>query len=528
MKNHITFATYRISEVSDELFKQCSILFSENYGTYSNYVSTPNKKPGDRVTMSRDFMKRYFGSIPDCRVVCAFDGSLLVGHAFYLRKNYAQIGTMTWVLQLVVKTDYRLQKIGQKLLHSIWGFSNDIAWGLATANPYTVRTLEAVTFRRVNPKTIQKHLKQIQCMTDDIWFAKDAEITVNSETSLIKTKFAIDHSDNKYDETWLLGDLPPLYEWLAFTFKSQDIDSKLFSKNYPDLVKFSEERLREAYSRMEMKNQSWTYGTSSEVDFISEKCKLSGSPCKIIDFGCGIGRHSIEFAARGHMVCGIDFSKTHLTSARKSANDKGLNIQFIEHDCRDIRFFKSKPYFEQFDVALCLYDVVGSFPNEDDNEAIIKSAYSSLRPGGYFVISVMNFELTESRAKHRCKALEDDPKTLLNLKPSNIMQKTGNVFDPDYYAVDTSTHMVYRKEQFLDDGFISAEYVIRDIRYYKREIVSLLQENHFDVLESSFVSAGKWYNPIQNGKKDKAKEILVICKKECPSSKISSFFRRLL
>ena len=40
-------------------------------------------------------------------LVCARVNGVIVGQAFYLRKYYAKHGTMTWVLQLVVKDDYR-------------------------------------------------------------------------------------------------------------------------------------------------------------------------------------------------------------------------------------------------------------------------------------------------------------------------------------------------------------------------------------------------------------------------------------
>ena len=516
MDNTISFKTFHVVDVSDELFDQCAKLYSENYGVYSDKVAISGKQQGDPVTMGKSFMKKHYGETPECNLVVAYKGDALVGQAFYLRKNYTRIGTMTWVLQLVVKKEYRNKKIGQRLRHSIWGFSNDVAWGLATANPYTVRTLEAATFRRVTPKMVNKHLDKIKTIANDIWFAKDAELIVNEEHSFIDTSFPVNHSENKITEPWLLGELPEGQEWLAFTFKSQDVDPDIFEANYPDLIEFSEERLNDAYSRMKMSDQAWAAGTPSEVDFIVEKCGLEKDD-RILDIGCGIGRHSLELSRRGYGVRGLDYSERHLRYAEKIACEENLSVKFTQQDCRDEEFFKKEEIFEKYDVAICLYDVVGSFPEDDKNTAIIRNAYNALKNGGCFVLSVMNYELTANCAKYKIKNIQKDPKIFLNLKPSDIMQKSGNVFDPEYYLVEEDTHVIFRKEQFSDDGNIPAEYVIRDRRYKKDEIKEIVQKVGFEILEEQFLSAGRWNKPYTKGTDLKAKEILLICKKKCPA-----------
>lgn len=513
MDNTISFKTFHIVDVSDELFDQCAKLYSENYGVYSNKVAISGKQQGDPVTMGKSFMKKHYGEIPGCNLVVAYKGSVLVGQAFYLRKSYTRIGTMTWVLQLVVKKEYRSKKIGQRLLHSIWGFSNDVAWGLATANPYTVRTLESATFRRVIPKMVNKHLDKIKTIANDIWFAKEAKLTVDEGHSFIDTSFPVDHSENKITEPWLLGKLPDGQEWLAFTFKSQDVDPEIFKNNYPDLIEFSEERLNDAYSRMKMPVQAWAAGTSNEVDFIVKKCELQKGD-RILDIGCGIGRHSLELSRRGYEVQGLDYSERHLRYAEKAAREENLSVNFKQQDCRDEDFFRKEEIFEKYDVAICLYDVIGSFPENNENAAIIRNAYNALKNGGIFVLSVMNYELTVNCAKYKIKNIQEDPKVFLNLKPSDIMQKSGNVFDPEYYLVEEDTHVIFRKEQFSDDGNIPAEYVIRDRRYTKDEIKEIVQKVGFEILEEQFVSAGNWDKPYIKGTDLKAKEILLVCKKK--------------
>jgi len=42
-----------------------------------------------------------------------------------------------------------------------------------------------------------------------------------------------------------------------------------------------------------------------------------GRISRILDLGCGTGRHAIEFARRGFDVTGVDFSEAMLTRARE-------------------------------------------------------------------------------------------------------------------------------------------------------------------------------------------------------------------
>ena len=52
-------------------------------------------------------------------------------------------------------------------------------------------------------------------------------------------------------------------------------------------------------------NEIFTQGTIGECDFIEIEIK-SNKNLKILDIGCGTGRHSIELTKRGYQVTGID------------------------------------------------------------------------------------------------------------------------------------------------------------------------------------------------------------------------------
>lgn len=512
--NEVSFSTKDFKELTDEELEACANLFSNHYGTFAsagipkdNYASG---KEGKQIRFSsRKYKEDYWDD--NYYISMAHYKEQLIAHAIYFRKQIAGEGYMSWIVQLVVHGEYTNCGIASRLLHSAWGFSSDVAWGLATSNPLTVKTLESATFRSATPKMMEKHRDKIEKIARYIPFAKDAKITITDDTAIIDTGFYVSHDkleENKknYKSEWKLGDLPEGHEWLAFTFKSQEIDltNENNKKNFDKMIEFHEVILNEAYSRMKMEKQPWTKGTVSEIEYILSQAELNKDSI-IADFGCGIGRHIIELATRGYTnLYGFDFSESNILKAKE------MNLDFINFEAAD-----SRNHFleEKADLILCLYDVIGSYHNDSDNMSILKNIYNNLSAGGTAVISVMNMELTRNMAKHKVKDIRKEPKAIFNLKASGIMQRTGNIFDPEHYLIDEKTNLVYRKEEFSGDGKLSAEYVIRDRRYEMKEIKRMAQECGFVVVESRYVQAGKFDIALKKGTDKKAKEILLVLKR---------------
>lgn len=130
--------------------------------------------------------------------------------------------------------------------------------------------------------------------------------------------------------------------------------------------------------------ESFTQGTVAEVDFIESEIGCDRSQ-KILDIGCGTGRHAIELARRGYSVTGLDLSDSQLERAREKAAEAGVKVTFLKRDARDFRFE------ELFDVAIMLCE--GAFPlMETDamNFQILKNAGQALKQGGIFIFSCLN------------------------------------------------------------------------------------------------------------------------------------------
>ncbi len=64
---------------------------------------------------------------------------------------------------------------------------------------------------------------------------------------------------------------------------------------------------------------------------------------------------------------------------------------------------------------------------------------------------------------------------------------------------------------FKGDGFLDSEDIIRDKRYTKAQIISLLEKQKFHVIEARYVRAGQFEKVLTSTDKN-AKEILVLSK----------------
>jgi 2-polyprenyl-3-methyl-5-hydroxy-6-metoxy-1,4-benzoquinol methylase len=120
--------------------------------------------------------------------------------------------------------------------------------------------------------------------------------------------------------------------------------------------------------------ESFTKGTVGECDFIEKEINYN-KELKIIDIGCGTGRHAIELAKRGYQITGVDLSDSQLRRAKEKAKAQNLEIDFQRQDARKL------PFSSTFDVALMLCE--GGFPlmeTDEMNFQILQNVSKALKP----------------------------------------------------------------------------------------------------------------------------------------------------
>lgn len=484
--------------MNDASVAEMATLYSEHYGVWG---AGSSGRDGQPIRMSVLMIRKFIG-YEDVYVASAFLGNDLIGYAVVVQEKLGQSGYVSWVTQFVVHKAHRKRDVGKRILFSAWGMSNHYAWGLLTANPFAVRALESATRRRCDPGLIREFFPKIlsMCSSKVGYVNQQTSLMLSADEAKANTEFYVDHASvpqmiiaaSSEDKPWRLGMLSAGWEWVAFTFRRQPQFS-LQHHEVETMLLASDEIVRTAYSRMPMEeSHPWEKYTAYECDFIAQAIGITDD-VRLLDFGCGSGRHLKEFANYDVDCTGVDYVLNR--------NKQEMNFRFVGADCRSVNLK------ERFDVAICLYDVVGSYADESSNRAILLNLRRHLKQGSMMLLSVMNLEYTRKIAKHTFR-LKENPDRLLDLPPSNIMEKSGDVFNPDYFLLDVDTGVVYRKEQFSGGGDLPAEMIVRDRRFLMREIKELCGSADFKVIWSRSVRAGKWTTDCGSD----GKELLLLCR----------------
>jgi SAM-dependent methyltransferase len=140
------------------------------------------------------------------------------------------------------------------------------------------------------------------------------------------------------------------------------------------------EHLGSAYLRY-----SFTKGTRQEVDHLMGALALRPGQ-RVLDVGCGPGRHAYEFAARGVHVHGVDISQRFVDLASAGAP---AGATFERLDARALSTVDR--FVGAFDAVVCLCQgAFGLMTADGDDEVVLAGMARALRPGGRLALSAFN------------------------------------------------------------------------------------------------------------------------------------------
>jgi SAM-dependent methyltransferase len=165
--------------------------------------------------------------------------------------------------------------------------------------------------------------------------------------------------------------------------------------------------------------------TQSEAEFVIDTMNLAPG-AQVLDLGCGYGRHAMELAARGYHVVGLDLSPPLLVRGGEEAHRRGLTINFVCGDMRELDFEN------QFDGAYCLFSTFGYFDDET-NKKTLQNVARALKPHGKVLVEILNRDYVIQDLPTRvwwegdgCVVLEE---VELNYFSSRIQVNRSVVFD---------------------------------------------------------------------------------------------------
>ena len=106
----------------------------------------------------------------------------------------------------------------------------------------------------------------------------------------------------------------------------------------------------------------------------------------ILDLCCGHGRHAIPLAQQGYKVTGQDLSEVFLREAEKEALAKGVHVDWLHGDMRNI------PFEDEFDAVINIFTSFGYLENQDEDQQVLQQVCKALKPGGLFLLEILHRE----------------------------------------------------------------------------------------------------------------------------------------
>lgn len=113
---------------------------------------------------------------------------------------------------------------------------------------------------------------------------------------------------------------------------------------------------------------------------------LKAPPGRVLDLGCGTGRHLAQFAAKGFEMTGVDLSDHMLALARRKLAAARASATLIHGDITRL----GELGLGHFDYVLCMFSTLGMIYGAENRLSFLRGVREHLKPGGLFACHVHN------------------------------------------------------------------------------------------------------------------------------------------
>jgi SAM-dependent methyltransferase len=198
---------------------------------------------------------------------------------------------------------------------------------------------------------------------------------------------------------------------------------------------------------------------------------------RVLDVGCGAGRHLVPLARSGARVVGVDLSATLLREATRARQAAGGGWNLVRGDMRALPFRDGS-----FDVATSFFTSFGYFGETEDRLALGEAA-RILEPGGRHVLDYLNRETVLAH-------------------PNRVGERTegGYVVHEDRRIVDGGRRVVKEIEIRDGSGKTAARYEERLMLYAPAEVRGFLSQAGLVLLREWGAYDGSPFDPARSAR----------------------------
>lgn len=234
-----------------------------------------------------------------------------------------------------------------------------------------------------------------------------------------------------------------------------------------------------------------------EIPFFRKQARQAGGP--VLEVACGTGRITLPIARDGVNVTGLDVSCPMLERARRKAATEGLNLEWIEQDCRVMNLTR------RFSLIFSATNAMQHLLDFESACAFLQSARDLLAPGGQLILDVFNPDFAKLARTSAARYLH---KTIAMSDGSSIRVEAAS----EYYADTQILH--------FDLFYLRGDQLIRTKRvnmrcYFPEELLALCRCNGLEIVNRF---GGYYEGPFSTAS---AKQILICQRAEkqpCKSS----------
>jgi SAM-dependent methyltransferase len=202
-----------------------------------------------------------------------------------------------------------------------------------------------------------------------------------------------------------------------------------------------------------------------DIPFYIKQAEKYGDP--VLELACGTGRVTIPMAEKGYDITGLDISEPMLELAKKKAEEKRVQVEWIKADCRN--FILNK----KFNLIIFPFNSIAHLHDLESINACFSRVREHLTEDGRFIVDFFN------------------PRLDFLLRDPNIRRPISQYPDPDGKGTveieeiniyDAATQLNHIKWFYKIGG--KEEVMELNMRvFYPLELDALLQLNGFKIEE---------------------------------------------